>query len=195
MVDAVGAKTARPSPDSGPSEATLYPPLCIVEKRVFAGRSDGSRRRLTWQAPSSTVVHDRNSFDRRTVLKAAGGLASAGMVGLAGCTSEGNDGGGDDNTVIVGPDGNLVYDPAELTVEAGTTVTWTWDSDMHNIVVSSQPDDASWEGTEGGEGKLYDTGHEYEFTFETPGTYEYYCSPHKSAGMTASVVVEEASTE
>lgn len=132
---------------------------------------------------------DRNDVTRRKVLGAAAGLASASMVGLAGCASDGN--GGGENEVVVGPDGNLVFDPAELTVDVGTTVTWTWDSDIHNVVVESQPEGASWDGTEGGESETYDTGHEYEFTFETAGTYEYYCSPHRSAGMTGTVVVEE----
>ena len=137
-------------------------------------------------------MSDRSAVDRRTVLRTTAGLATAGLVGLAGCASDGGGGDGDEATVVVGPDGNLVFDPAELTVEVGQTVTWTWESDMHNIVVESQPDGASWEGTEGGESQTYDSGHEYEFTFETAGTYEYVCAPHRSAGMTGSVTVEES---
>lgn len=126
------------------------------------------------------------------MLKAAGGVAGAGMLGLAGCTSSGNQGGGGTgNSVTVGPDGNLTFEPSELTVKTGTTVSWSWDSDRHNIMVESQPQGANWKGTDGGESKLYNTGYDYEFTFETPGTYEYYCAPHRSAGMVGTVVVEE----
>lgn len=135
------------------------------------------------------MTRDRTNYDRRTVLKAAGGIAGAGMLGLAGCTS-GGPGNGDENTVTVGPNGDLSFDPKEITVETGTTVTWVWESDNHNVVVESQPDGANWEGTEGGESDLYDEGHEYEFAFETTGAYEYFCAPHKSAGMVGTVVVE-----
>jgi hypothetical protein len=71
-------------------------------------------------------------------------------------------------------------------------VTFTWESDNHNIVVDSQPDDAGWEGHE----TIENTGFSYEHTFETLGTYEYYCQPHQSAGMVGTVeVVEEIETE
>jgi len=96
--------------------------------------------------------------------------------------------------VTVGPGGSLAFEPAELQVTPGTTVAWTWDSDNHNVVPDSIPDDAEW-GGEGEEGTTFDSGHEYEHTFETLGTYEYVCTPHASAGMAGSVeVVEEVST-
>jgi len=131
---------------------------------------------------------------RRTCLRAA--AAAVAGVGLAGCSasgssdeSNGSDPGAD-HTVAVGPDGRLVYDPEELTVSTGETVEWVWESDTHNIVVDSRPDGADWGGTEGDEATLYDEGHTYAFTFETAGTYEYFCQPHRSAGMEGSVVVE-----
>ncbi len=94
-------------------------------------------------------------------------------------------------TVAVGPNGEFVYDPKELTVAVGDTVTWEWESNTHNIVVESQPAEADWPGTEGGATKTYDEGYTYEYTFEVPGTYEYYCSPHRNVGMVGTVVVEE----
>ncbi|WP_132057668.1 plastocyanin/azurin family copper-binding protein [Halorussus amylolyticus] len=103
----------------------------------------------------------------------------------------GGGGGGPTEEVTVGPGGSLVFEPAELTIEPGTTVQWVWDSDNHNVVPSSQPDDADWSGTEGGDDQTYDTGHEYEHTFEVEGDYEYYCTPHETAGMVASITVQE----
>ena len=112
---------------------------------------------------------------------------------LAGCMGGG--GGGDDdvpeNTVLVGPDNQLIFEPDSLTVSPGTEVTWEWESDTHNIVVENQPEDASWEGTEGGSNNLFDTGYVYSYTFETPGTYEYYCAPHRAQGMAGEIIVEE----
>jgi plastocyanin len=131
---------------------------------------------------------DSVSVDRRTALRAAAGLAVAGTAGLAGCSGGGSESNG--NTVLVGPENQLVYEPAELTVTVGDTVTWVWESDTHNVVPSSQPDSANWSGTEGGDDQLYDQGHEYSYTFETAGTYEFYCTPHESAGMTGTITVE-----
>ena len=88
-------------------------------------------------------------------------------------------------TVTVGPGGNLVFEPETVNVEPGATVTWEWDSDNHNIVPESQPDGAEWEGHE----PLENEGFTYEHTFETEGTYSYYCQPHRSAGMVGEVVV------
>lgn len=146
---------------------------------------------------------------------AVGGVGLA----LAGCTgstaSTGSDGGGDsgggddtaapteteaesgsggggsaDLTIEVGPGGQFVYTPEEPTVSKGATVKWVWKSNQHNIVVSDRPDGADWSGTEGGESKIFDEGYTYTHTFETAGTYEYYCSPHESVGMAAKVIVE-----
>ncbi|WP_276300836.1 plastocyanin/azurin family copper-binding protein [Halorussus lipolyticus] len=100
-------------------------------------------------------------------------------------------GGGPTKEVIVGPGGSLVFEPAEITIAPGTTVKFVWESDNHNVVPDGQPDGANWEGTEGGASKTYDTGYEYSYTFETTGTYEYFCQPHKTAGMVGSITVQE----
>ena len=133
-------------------------------------------------------MDDSVTVDRRTALRAAAGLTVAGTVGLAGCSGGGDE--QDENTVLVGPDDQLVFEPADLTVTVGEEVTWVWESDTHNVIPSNQPDSADWSGTEGGEDQLYDEGHEYSHTFETAGVYEYYCSPHESAGMTGTITVQ-----
>ena len=101
-------------------------------------------------------------------------------------------GGGPTKEVIVGPGGSLVYDPADLTIANGTTVKFVWESDNHNIVVENQPEGANWEGTAGGASKTYNTGHEYSHTFDTNGTYEYFCQPHKTAGMVGTITVQDS---
>ncbi|WP_137283194.1 plastocyanin/azurin family copper-binding protein [Halorussus salinisoli] len=131
------------------------------------------------------------SVTRRGFMRAATGTAAAaGAAGTAVAQEEGGGGGGSEE-VIVGPGGSLVFEPAELTIAPGTTVNFVWESDNHNVVPESQPDGANWEGTEGGESKTYDTGHEYSHTFETTGTYEYFCQPHKTAGMVGTITVQE----
>jgi plastocyanin len=102
-------------------------------------------------------------------------------------------GGGGSVEVAVGPGGNFVFDPDSMTIPPGTTVTFSWKSDNHNVVPESQPEGANWAG-EGEPGVTFDSGHSYSHTFDTTGTYEYVCTPHESAGMVGSITVEEGAT-
>jgi|AntRauTorckE6833_2_1112554.scaffolds.fasta_scaffold00105_25 plastocyanin len=112
----------------------------------------------------------------------------------AGNETTSGDGGaaaGGTETVQVGPGGDYVYTPGTETplyISPGTTVNFVWDSDNHNIVVDSQPDDANWEGHE----PIENTGFEYSHTFDTLGEYTYFCQPHKNLGMDATIVVNES---
>ncbi|WP_256288023.1 plastocyanin/azurin family copper-binding protein [Halobellus inordinatus] len=114
-------------------------------------------------------------------------------TGTATGTASGSGGGGGSGetvTVTVGPGGSLVFEPGTsepLQIAPGTTVEFVWDSDNHNIVVESQPDGANWEGHE----PIENTGFTYTHTFDTLGTYEYYCEPHRTAGMVATIEVVE----
>lgn len=92
--------------------------------------------------------------------------------------------------VTVGPSGSLRFDPSSVTIPVGSTVEFRWDSAGHNVVVTDQPPDASWDGTSGGAGTTYDAGHMHVHTFDVAGRYEYHCAPHQSVGMTGSIVVE-----
>ena len=154
---------------------------------------------------------------RRGVLS-RGALALGGVSALAGCTSGGNGDGDDgdtpeptpeptaeptatgtatsteggesdaDHTVVVGPGGSLVFDPAELTVAPGDTVEFSWESNFHSVTVESKPSGSEWTGT--GE-ETHDAGFTHTHTFEVTGTYDYYCNPHRSSGMVGSVTVGE----
>jgi plastocyanin len=127
-------------------------------------------------------------MNRRDFLRTAGGATAVAAAVSGAGTAAAQEG----NTVIVGPGGNLTFEPAELYVKPGTTVTFDWESDGHNVVVESQPEGADWSGTEGAPNALYDTGHTYEHTFETKGEYSYFCQPHKSAGMVGTIIVNDS---
>jgi len=82
-----------------------------------------------------------------------------------------------DTTVEIG---NFTFGPQELTVKAGTTVTWTNKDHIPHTVVSPNNFRSN----------VLDTNGTYAFTFTTPGTYKYFCSLHPH--MTGTVVVEAA---
>jgi len=139
-------------------------------------------------------------MERRKFVAAAGsGLA----VGLAGCL-------GSSSPAIDDYDvGMAMHDfrPEELTVEAGTTVVWRNTSSHAHTVTAFEdgiPDDAeyfasggyddrataetAWDAESGG---ALDQGDVFEYTFDIPGTYDYYCIPHIRADMLGTVEVTD----
>ena len=81
-------------------------------------------------------------------------------------------------TVIID---SMVYQPATLTVVPGTTVRWVnEDGPVHTVTAR----DASYNSG------VMTTGMEYRRTYDTPGTFEYFCAVHPL--MVADVVVTEA---
>jgi amicyanin len=74
---------------------------------------------------------------------------------------------------------NFTFGPAELTVKAGTTITWTNRDDIPHTVVST---DKAFKS------KVLDTDEEFSATFRTPGTFSYFCSIHPK--MIGKVVVQ-----
>ena len=94
-----------------------------------------------------------------------------------------------DQVVAVG-DSALSFAPDIFEISTGETVVWVWRSSGHNVRPESTPSGSDFSGHPL-DAELYDEGHEFSFTFETPGEYEYYCNPHRSAGMTGSFTVTE----
>jgi plastocyanin len=74
---------------------------------------------------------------------------------------------------------NFSFGPSDLTVAAGTTVTWVNRDDIPHTVVSTDKVFKS---------KVLDTDEKFSFTFSKAGTYPYFCSIHPK--MTGKVIVE-----
>ena len=79
--------------------------------------------------------------------------------------------------ITMGSGGNLVFEPNEITISAGETVTFTnGDLPPHNMVVEGFPElshpDLAFVG-----------GESFTVTFDEPGDYEFQCEPHAGAGM------------
>ena len=74
--------------------------------------------------------------------------------------------------------GNKAYTPDELTVEVGTTVTWTNTDSMSH---TSTSDATEWNSG------IVAPGGRFSFAFQTAGTFQYHCAIHP--GMVGTVVV------
>ena len=74
---------------------------------------------------------------------------------------------------------NFNFMPGDLTVAAGTTVTWVNHDDVPHTVRTMDGAIKS---------KALDTDDKFSMTFDKPGTYEYFCSIHPK--MTAKVIVK-----
>ncbi len=85
---------------------------------------------------------------------------------------------------------NSCWDPADITVDVGATVTWTNDDTAAHTVTSGSAAD----GPDGVfDSSLFMAGAEFSWTFDTEGTYPYFCMVHP--WMAGTVIVGEAMAE
>ncbi|WP_458207835.1 plastocyanin/azurin family copper-binding protein [Haladaptatus sp. NG-SE-30] len=155
---------------------------------------------------------------RRNVLRAVGTIGIASLAGCSGSTgndgskktddtskdSSGNDDdSGGTKTNVVDMNDELKFAPERIEVEAGTTVTWKTVGAVGHTVTAYEdeiPDGAKYFASGGfdsesaakdgypDKGNVTKDG-SYEHTFETKGTYKYYCIPHEMNGMVGYVEV------
>ena len=91
--------------------------------------------------------------------------------------------------VTIGPNGNLVFSPSSVTIHPGDQVKWTWGSSGHS----------STSGSPGMPNGIWDSGilnqgATFTHTFNSTGTFPYYCTPHGGCcGMVGTVTVVNAS--
>lgn len=84
---------------------------------------------------------------------------------------------GDDNVVVLE---NESYNPKELTIISGTSVTWVnKDFDLHSVTADDGSFDSSTVSPEGS----------FSHTFKKPGVYPYHCIFHQP-DMVGKVVVK-----
>lgn len=110
--------------------------------------------------------------------------------------------GGDVNGTIEMTDA-LEFEPAELNVDVGGTVVWENVGSVTHTVTAFEnriPADATYFASGGADSERaartsfpprggIDGGESYEHTFETTGTYEYFCISHEGKGMTGTISV------
>ena len=74
----------------------------------------------------------------------------------------------------------MVFSQEVLEVATGSTVKWVPTDKGHNVEIIASPNDMKFKSKNGKEASV---------TFETPGIYYYWCTPHKGMGMIGLVVV------
>jgi len=82
----------------------------------------------------------------------------------------------------------MVYSEDIARIDVGDTITWVPTSKGHNVEFIAGPD--GWKAP-----KKSKLNKEVAITFDTPGVYLYQCSPHKSMGMIAVVVVGDGDND
>jgi len=85
--------------------------------------------------------------------------------------------------VTMGSNGNLVFEPNDISINAGDTVHFV--NGMlppHNIIVEGREDLSR-------EALMFSPGESQDITFADAGDYTFFCAPHKGAGMTGTIHV------
>ena len=85
--------------------------------------------------------------------------------------------------VAMGSNGNLVFEPNDITISAGETVHFV--NGMlppHNIIVEGRADLSR-------ESLMFSPGESQDITFADAGDYDFFCGPHKGAGMVGTIHV------
>jgi plastocyanin len=112
-----------------------------------------------------------------------GGGGGGGDNGGAADTSGGDGGSGGGTEVSLE---SVQFDPKDLTVKAGETITFTNNESIpHDVHKTSGPGEDFASGPSGG----MQEGDTFELTLDQPGKYEYVCDVH-APGMAGTITVE-----
>ena len=88
-------------------------------------------------------------------------------------------------------DGKYFFEPKQLTIQPGDTVTFlNAQDDTHDVMFSSVPknvDEMIMSPS------MEKKGDKFSYTFTVPGTYQFHCHPHEALGMKGTLIVGMAS--
>ena len=86
--------------------------------------------------------------------------------------------------IQMGANGNLIFEPNEVTISTGESVTFTnGDLPPHNMVFNEHPELSHPD-------LAFTAGETFTVTLDNPGEYEFQCEPHAGAGMKGVIHVE-----
>ena len=196
------ARRADPSGNgqTGSAGQDLDAPIRIV---VLQGGAPEEGAVVTWSSPangafftpavdttgsdgiSASIWHLGDQPGTQTSQATVAGGADGAPVSFS-ATAEGPDAGppGAVEIQLLSSGGNR-FEPANVTVAVGTTVTWTWVGGFHDVTSAGNPRFS-------GSGAPVAPPKSFSHTFSAPGTYLYFCSVHGSptGGMRGTIVVQ-----
>ena len=200
---ALSAARSQPSGDgqSGTAGQDLANPLRIV---ILQGAAPAAGAVVTWSATgtgasmtpnvdttgpdgiSSSIWHLGSEVGAQSSQAAVTGGAEGSPVSFS-ATAAAVPGGGPSPVEIQlrNDGGNNRFEPANVTIPVGTTVTWSWVGGFHDVTPTGNP-------TFTGNGAPVSPPNTFSHTFDSPGTYLYFCSVHgaPNAGMHGTIVVQ-----
>jgi plastocyanin len=94
-------------------------------------------------------------------------------------------------------EGATSFSPGQVDISVGDRVVWTNKSNnSHTVTFQNGPDlhQTCTQGLLGPVGNCQEPGATAQYTFNSPGTFAYYCKLHRSQGMAGVVVVSAAAT-
>ena len=155
---------------------------------------------VTESPPTDADDGTESTLSRRGFMRRGAGGAAAAAAAVAGSSGPA----AAQTTHTVDMTDGLVFDPDGLTIAPGDTVVWeTVGSVGHSVTAYEEeiPDDAEYFASGGFDAEdaarnAYPDGdvpggETFEHTFEVEGEYGYFCIPHESAGMVATLTVQE----
>ena len=135
------------------------------------------------------MIHPLRSFPRFSRVLFAAAVATVLVVASCGDDDDPYDpgnGGNGTNTVNVLASS---FSPANLTISANETVTWQFNGGPHTVTQGTSPGNPAT--------PEFDSGNRssgtFTRTFDTPGTYQYFCAIHFGMGMTGTITVDPVS--
>lgn len=116
---------------------------------------------------ATNAAPGRSKHTMRTCLKLVLPLIAALMLApMVGAAQSGDEG---VEILASGEVSTWSFSPNNLSVTAGTTLTWrNTGAQAHSVTSRDQLFDS----------RLLDPGESWSYTFETPGVYRYFCVPH-----------------
>ena len=130
-----------------------------------------------------STVRSRRSGSLLAVL--ISGILFAVMIGCSDSPTDSNNGVPADHVVVMG---DHTFNPSVINISVGETVTWVNESSLAHTVTSGSAGDHDGNFDSGS----VSPGGEFSHTFQTAGSYEYFCIPHLGAGMTGTVHVQDS---
>jgi plastocyanin len=185
---------------SGAAGQNLANPLRII---VLRGDAPAAGAVVTWNAAgtgafmtpnvdttgpdglSTSLWHLGNEAGSQSAQAGVSGAEGSPVEFSATAAAPGGGGGGNTVEIQLRNDGGNRFEPANVTIPIGTTVTWRWIGGFHDVTSGGQPAFTS-------SGAPVSAPNTFSFRFSNPGTYLYFCSVHGSptAGMRGTIVVQ-----